>query len=110
MKLALEPRARLMVDSIKEDALDGVIVTTPVPDGRVKLGAQVVQLLVEHGFLGADKWRNIILVGTKRDRATAEELELFTTQELDVSGQPVGIARQFFAMAPGGSGAVDVDG
>ena len=26
------------------DAIDGVIVTTPVPDGRVKLGAQVVQL------------------------------------------------------------------
>lgn len=35
------------------DAIDGVIVTTPVPDGRVKLGAQVVQLLVEHGFIGA---------------------------------------------------------
>ena len=34
------------------DAIDGVIVTTPVPDGRVKLGAQVVHVLVEHGFLG----------------------------------------------------------
>ena len=46
-------RARLMSDQINgTDAIDGVIVTTPVPDGRVKLGAQVVQLLVEHGFLG----------------------------------------------------------
>lgn len=47
---------RLMTDEINgSDAIDGVIVTTPVPDGRVKLGAQVVQLLVEHGFLG-DPW------------------------------------------------------
>ena len=45
-----------MTDEINgSDAIDGVIVTTPVPDGRVKLGAQVVQLLVEHGFLG-DPW------------------------------------------------------
>ena len=33
--------------------------------------AQVVQLLVEHGFVGSDKWRNMIFVGTKADRATA---------------------------------------
>ena len=46
------------------DAIDGVIVTTPVPDGRVKLGAQVVKLLVEHGFVGEEKWRNVMLVGT----------------------------------------------
>ena len=35
-------------------------VTTPIPDGRVKLGAQVVQLLVQHGFVGPDKWKNVI--------------------------------------------------
>eukprot|EP00434_Breviolum_minutum_P043705 symbB.v1.2.038972.t1/scaffold6166.1/size20395/1 len=94
-----------MTDEINgSDAIDGVIVTTPVPDGRVKLGAQVVQLLVEHGFLGEDKWQNIILVGTKRDRATAEELDLFGTDRLDEQGQPVGIAAQFFAMAPTGQG------
>lgn len=101
MKVLTLIEQELMSDQINgTDAIDGVIVTTPVPDGRVKLGAQVVQLLVEHGFLGEDKWENIILVGTKRDRATPEELELFGTDRVDEDGQPVGIAAQFFAMAP----------
>ena len=105
MKVLTLIEQELMTDEINgSDAIDGVIVTTPVPDGRVKLGAQVVQLLVEHGFLGEDKWQNIILVGTKRDRATAEELDLFGTDRLDEQGQPVGIAAQFFAMAPTGQG------
>eukprot|EP00930_Biecheleria_cincta_P037018 TRINITY_DN25382_c0_g1_i2.p1 TRINITY_DN25382_c0_g1~~TRINITY_DN25382_c0_g1_i2.p1 ORF type:complete len:658 (-),score=114.80 TRINITY_DN25382_c0_g1_i2:245-2218(-) len=76
------------------DAIDGVIVTTPVPDGRVKLGAQVVQLLVEHGFVGEKKWENVILVGTKEDRASPEELEFFKNE----------IAADFFASAPGQAG------
>ena len=54
-----------------------------MPDGRVKLGAQLVQLLVEHNFLGQGKWANIILVGTKADRATEEELEFFKTDRVD---------------------------
>lgn len=63
MKVLTLIEQELMSDQINgTDAIDGVIVTTPVPDGRVKLGAQVVQLLVEHGFLGEDKWENIILV------------------------------------------------
>lgn len=101
MKVLTLIEQELVSDQINgTDAIDGVIVTTPVPDGRVKLGAQVVQLLVEHGFLGEDKWENIILVGTKRDRATPDELELFGTDRVDEDGQPVGIAAQFFAMAP----------
>lgn len=86
------------------NAIDGVIVTTPIPDGRVKLGAQVVQMLVQHGFVRGDKWRNIILVGTKADRATREEMELFATQDVDEAGRPRGIAAQFFSLAPGGKG------
>lgn len=53
-----------------------------------------------------DKWENIILVGTKRDRATPDELDLFGTDRLDEDGQPVGIAAQFFAMAPNRKGPV----
>lgn len=105
MKVLTLIEQELMSDEINgADAIDGVIVTTPVPDGRVKLGAQVVQLLVEHGFIGEDKWENIILVGTKRDRATPDELDLFGTDRLDEDGQPVGIAAQFFAMAPNRKG------
>ena len=56
-----------------------------MPDGRVKLGAQLVQLLVEHNFLGQGKLANIILVGTKADRATEEETSsgsiIFTERE-----------------------------
>ena len=50
----------LITDELhKADAIDGIIVTTPIPDGRVKLGAQVVLLLVEHGFSGKHKWQNV---------------------------------------------------
>jgi len=63
-----------------DECLDGVIVTSPVTDGRVKLGAQVVQALVEKGFVGKEKWQNIILTGTKMDRAEEDELELFQTR------------------------------
>ncbi|CAE7560959.1 unnamed protein product [Symbiodinium natans] len=105
MKVLTMIEQELMTDELGgHDSIDGVIVTTPIPDGRVKLGAQVVQLLVEHGFLGEEKWRNIILVGTKADRATQEELELFRTDRRDVQGHPVGVAAQFFSAAPGGRG------
>ncbi|CAE8614392.1 unnamed protein product [Polarella glacialis] len=105
MKLLTLIEQELLTDEIGgADAIDGVIVTTPIPDGRVKLGAQLVQMLVEHGFLGEEKWRNIILVGTKVDRATAEEIDLFRTDEVDELGRPKGIASQFFSPAPGGKG------
>ncbi|CAE7773147.1 unnamed protein product [Symbiodinium microadriaticum] len=91
MKVLTMIEQELMTDELGcSDSIDGVIVTTPIPDGRVKLGAQVVQLLVEHGFLGEEKWRNIILVGTKADRATPEELDLFRTDRRDAAGQVVG--------------------
>ena len=36
-------------------------------------------MLVENGFVGDDKWNNIILVGTKADRASPEELDCWTS-------------------------------
>jgi len=63
--------------------LDGVVVTSSVTDGRVKLGAQVVRALVEKGFIADDKWRHVILNGTKEDRAEEEEKEFFRTQIRD---------------------------
>ena len=74
------------------DSIDGIIVTTRIPDGRVKLGAQVVQLLVEYGVAGEDKWENVILAGTKADRATAEEIALLKSTEVDENGDAMGIA------------------
>mmetsp|Transcript_5112 Transcript_5112/g.8932 ORF Transcript_5112/g.8932 Transcript_5112/m.8932 type:complete len:471 (+) Transcript_5112:33-1445(+) len=95
-------------DSSGNCTIDAVIVTTPVSDGRVKLGAQVVQALVEHGFVGEDKWRNVILVGTKSDKADGEEEAFFRTFDKDEEGKPVGIAGQFFSRAPGGEGTAVV--
>ena len=57
--------------------MHGVIVTTPVSDGRIKLGAQVVQVLVEKGFVGERKWDSVILVGTKLDHSEDGDLEYF---------------------------------
>lgn len=58
----------------------GVIVTTPIPDCRIKLGAQVVQIIVDKGFVattGEDKYANILLTGTKADRAEEDERQNF---------------------------------
>ncbi|CAE7039478.1 Zzef1 [Symbiodinium sp. CCMP2592] len=66
----------------------GVLVTTPVPDGRIRLGAQVVRTIVDKGFLavnGHDKFANVILVGTKTDKADEEEKKNFMH---GLDGQP----------------------
>ena len=81
----------------KSIQIDGLLVTSPVPDGRVKLGAQVVRRIVEKGFLGDSKWASIILVGTKNDRAEDEaQREFFRTE----------IMQSFFSLAPKQRGAV----
>ena len=73
--------------------ISGVIVTTPAREGRVKLGAQVVQTLVEHGFVGEHKWDSVILVGTKSDRAEEEEKTFFRDC----------VVKDFFEKAPPGT-------
>lgn len=77
--------------------IDGVLATSPVADGRMRLGAQVVQAIVDKGFLGGDKWANIILVGTKNDRAEDDEARTFFRTE---------IRSEFFKHAPNQEGAV----
>jgi len=77
--------------------VDGVLVTSPVSDGRIKLGAQVVATIVDKGFLGGDKWSNIILVGTKSDRAEDDKERTFFREE---------IGREFFSRAPKQHGSV----
>ena len=58
MKVLTLIEQELITDQVHTaDDIDGIIVTAPIPDGRVKLGAQVVQLLVQHGFVGPDKWK-----------------------------------------------------
>lgn len=57
----------------QEAKIDGVLVTTPVDCGRIKLGAQVVHFLVSKGFVGDKKWKNVVLVGTKNDKADDED-------------------------------------
>jgi GTP-binding protein EngB required for normal cell division len=73
--------------------ISGVIVTTPATEGRIKLGAQVVQTLVEHGFIGEHKWDSIILVGTKSDRANEVEKAFFRDS----------VVKDFFGKAPPGT-------
>jgi len=74
-----------------EAMLDGVIVTTPVSDARFKLGAQVVKFLVSSGFVGGDeKWENIILAGTKDDKADEGDRACFVDD----------VAKEMFADAP----------
>ena len=73
--------------------ISGVIVTTPATEVRFKLGAQVVQTLVEHGFVGEHKWDSVILVGTKSDRADEEEKAFFRGN----------VVKDFFGKAPPGT-------
>ena len=81
----------------------GVVVTTPVPDGRVRLGAQIVQAIVDKGFVApadADKYGNIILCGTKLDKADTDERKNFTD---GIDGQP-SVKELFFAKSPNRTG------
>jgi len=80
VKLLSMIEAMLGTNSMTNGGLDGVVVTSPITDGRIKLGAQVVQTLVDKGFVGGDqvdKWQSIILCGTKMDRATPDEIKMF---------------------------------
>ena len=68
----------------KNQKLDGVIVTCPVDAGRVKLGAQVVIFLVDKGFIGGgDKWKNVILAGTKCDKVQDDDIQWFKDEVVE---------------------------
>eukprot|EP00438_Fugacium_kawagutii_P005502 Skav227046 [mRNA] locus=scaffold72:638890:641028:- [translate_table: standard] len=69
-----------LTEGMVPGGIRAVVVTNPVPDGRVKLGAQIVQAVVDKGFVAAhgdDKYANIILCGTKVDRADPEGIAIF---------------------------------
>jgi len=72
-----------LTDRGDEDALDCLIVTSPVTDGRVKLGAQVVQTLVDKGFVGRDRWQNVLFVGTKMDKGEKDDYDFFLSEVKD---------------------------
>lgn len=58
--------------------IDAVVVTVSVIDNRINLGTQVVKALVQRGFIGGnEKWRNVVLVGTKGDLATPDDIRCF---------------------------------
>lgn len=96
----------------RKQKIDGVIVTVKVSEGRLNLGAQVVQKLVEHSLVsdvGGDKWANIILCGTQQDRASAGEIANFKLPK-DVMSRndptlPKGTVANFYRNAPSGFGS-----
>lgn len=66
---------------VSEGGVDAVLVTTPIETGRLGLGAQIVKAIVDLGFVGGvDKWKNVLLVGTKSDKANAESQTCFTDE------------------------------
>ena len=54
----------------------------------------MVQFLVSKGFIGGEKWKNVILVGTKKDKAEEGDLECFTEE----------VVPEMFEEAPGQTG------
>jgi len=96
MDVPLQKLFVLFEEHLADAQVDGVLVTTPVSDARMKLGAQVVKFLVEKGFVGgADKWKNIVLVGTKNDKADNDDRKCFRDQ----------VVPELFASAPSKTGA-----
>ena len=53
--------------------------TIPMHQNRFTLGAQIVQALVDNGFVGDDKWSNVVLVGAC---ACAPSLERARTDQI----------------------------
>jgi len=103
----------MIQEALGASKIDGVIVTTKITDGRMTMGAQVVQKLVESkAFRGEgihDKWKNIILCGTMRDMAEASKPKSIEAFELDKkvvkdNGAPKGVVASFFKNAPEGWG------
>ena len=100
-----------------KDKIHGVVVTAPIANGRVKMGGQVVQKLVEQAFFaetGTDKWASIILCGTQLDvakmkPATIENFSLPVHDEdgnenTDEDGNYLGVVADFFKDAADGWG------
>lgn len=85
-----------------EGGLQGIIVTTPIPDARIRLGAQIVQILVDKGFVDSKAmWQNVILVGTKMDKAEPDDIRVFM-EGLDGKES---VRELFFKSAGGQAGA-----
>ena len=77
----------------------GLVVTQPIPDGRIRLGAQIVQAIVDKGFVasaGNNKYGNIILCGTKKDKADEEDIQNF----LHGTDGDVSVKSLFFKQSP----------
>eukprot|EP00438_Fugacium_kawagutii_P005504 Skav227048 [mRNA] locus=scaffold72:673938:684112:- [translate_table: standard] len=69
-----------LTEGMVPGGIRAVVVTLPVNDARIKLGAQIVQAVVDKGFVaphGGDKYANIILCGTKADKADPEDITNF---------------------------------
>jgi len=86
--------------------IHGIIMTTPISDCRIKLGAQAMQIIVDMGLIsnaaGGDKHGNVILVGT-RDRPDADEDGKF----MEGTRGNKSIPELFFTRAdPPGSGCI----
>ena len=83
--------------------IDRVIVTTKITDGWMRLGAQVVKTLVDKGFIGgSEKWGNVILTGTHKDKAEDDDIACF----LHGIDGAVPTVREFYVEAPGQQGCV----
>ncbi len=68
-----------VLDKFKPPPIHCILVTTKTTNRRVSLGAQVVEMLVNKGFVGPTKWQNVIFVGTMSDEADEETLQFFRT-------------------------------
>ena len=97
MELVAQLEALLTSGNFPE-GIDGVVATAQIRSGRVDIGAQIVQQLVEKGFVtGGDKaakWSNVILAGTMKDRADEDEIECFESE----------VVGEFFENAPNQTG------
>jgi len=76
--------------------LEGVVVTVPVADQRISLAQQLVQILLDLGLTapGIKKYDNVILCGTKLDKADEEDMRNFMEGFVD-RGHP-SVKEMFF--------------
>ncbi|KAL1522619.1 hypothetical protein AB1Y20_017601 [Prymnesium parvum] len=107
-----EVSAVALVGMIQEELgaqqIDGVVVTTQIIAGRLRLGARVVMELVKSDAFRGDtpqaKWANVILCGTMRDMAKYKPgcMETFMLDKnvIKENGNPKGVVATFFQQAP----------
>jgi len=72
-----------LCDLVLVGGVAGLVVTCEVVEGCVGLGAMIVQVLVQRGVVGHERWRSVVVCGTEAGAEGPDEVEFFKITAAD---------------------------